>query len=144
MSRKERIRELVSELVQDMPRPNKNNVDAKLWEAFAWQTICDYADEQLKACWQELIDDGVIESEAKMKAKDAGDWCAAQGKALQVMVKLSNPSNRFNQELCQQNLVKKFKLKADRVSAIFEGSKKADATGSLKRTVIELLTVEAG
>lgn len=95
--------------------PDKTNTSSFLARIFYWSNAKKYADDQIKATFKELVDEGLIESDDKLR-EAAETKVILESPSFKLLAKVNPPRKSFDKDLFinlvhEQCGVSKLKLK---------------------------------
>jgi hypothetical protein len=106
------VKHLNSPKLTDLNPDHKSNTGPVLFDIFLWQTVKDYADEQLKKAWTAANEEAVVPTDDRMRETlDRGeDKIVAESNTFSCIVKVTEPRVTFDKDTFLADCAKKFKV----------------------------------
>jgi hypothetical protein len=139
MSIKEMINSTLTKLVtKEVLAPDRSNIGRKLYEIYLWQEISKRAKSELDNSWKTAQSPGgqIDKSDEVLRKLDRGEHIVCESNHFSVLVKIDTPRKTFDLEEFITIVSKKYKVPADKLTAMAEACKK-DGTAPLTKRVIE-------
>lgn len=114
-----------------------DNKGPLLGKIYIWQEAEKYAKDQLKAAWKAALDEGIIDTDDKLREDEGEERIVMESDQFTAMVKVGTPAKPFSKEKFIEAVAKKYKIDAAKLEALATGCTK-DSAAPLSKRIVEV------